>query len=1102
MVREGGDASQIKLAYEGATKLSVTKDGGISAETPMGIVNERKPYAYETGTHKEVASSFKLKNNVVSFETGNYSGSLTIDPYLLWSTYFGGVNEDVATSVKETSSGITFAGGYTASTTLGFGGPGIYKTVYNGGTYDAFLTEYTTTGTRTFTSYFGGTANDQGTCIALDNAGATPNIYLVGFTNSTPLAPPAPTALATNLAHQTTNAGGNDGFIIKFSNTGARLWCTFFGGTADDFIYGVACDAASNVYVTGQTSSTTGIASSATVYQSALSGSNDAFVAKFNAGGTLQWSTYFGGTAQEEGLALACDASSNVNVIGQTSSIVGIATPSGFQQVLNGTNDAFVAQFTTAGALNWGTYYGGEGLEQGNSLACNPTTSAIAITGNTSSLTGIAGYKASQPSYGGGLQDAFVAYFTSTGAETFSTYCGGASVDYGQGVCFDKFNNIAITGATFSSAGISTAGSLQPAIGGDYDAFVAKYSPVGQRIWGTYFGNLYYDNANAIACDLTNDELVIAGYTASTAGISTAGTAQPGYGGGTYDAFVTKFKPDTLVAINQPYNDTLVCAGSNFLVNYTTNFAFQPGNTFTLQLSSATGSFAAPTSVGIVTSSTSGSIPCIIPTGLSGTGYRLRIVSSNPAFTSPDDFFDINIVAAFPPTAATGSTPICVGSTLYLYDASNYAITSYSWTGPAGSGLGGLGFTAVTQNPTNTGFSGTGVTTADAGTYSVVTTHNGCPPSTSTVDIVVNTALPPTPSDSGTTPGCVGSNVYLFANSDTSAAVTYNWSGPGGFTSTLQDPVLISVTSANAGVYTVTDTLAGCPSASNTFTVVVSPVNPVSVNITANPGDTICAGTMVTFTATTITGGISPSYQWMTGPGSPVVGAVSPTWASSTLINGEIVYCVMTSDIICPSPVNANSNILTMDVIDSPPLVNIAVSPGTYVAPGDNVSFTAYVYAGGTAPTYQWAVNGVDVPGATFSTFLLNDVTQRDTVTVTVTSNMTCAVPNFVTATAVIHPATVGVTNVASGLDNIDLFPNPNSGSFSIQGDMRNTDITGVTFQVYNLLGQLILADNATVQNTKLNKSFEINSIPDGVYLMNITGDEGQSKIIRFTVQH
>jgi hypothetical protein len=1094
VVRPGGDAANIKLAYEGASKLSVNEDGSISAETPMGIVKEKKPFAYETGSHKEVASSFKLQNNIVSFETGDYRGSLTIDPYLLWSTYFGGANEDVATSVKTIAGGLTYVGGYSAS--AGLGTAGTFQQNHSAGAnYDAFLIKYNALGVRTFATYFGGVGNDQGTCVAVDNA-ATPNVYLAGYTTS------AAGGLTTGGAYHGANNGGNDGFLVKFAGaTGVRTWCTFYGGTADDFIYGVACDAAGNVYITGQTASTT-LVSTAGAYQTAISGPTDAFVAKFTPSGANQWSTYFGGTAQEEGLALACDASSNVIVTGQTSSVIGIATPTAFQAALHGTNDAFIAQFTTGGALNWGTYYGGEGLEQGNSIACNPTTSAIAITGNTSSLTGIASAKAAQPTNGGGLQDAFVAYFTSAGAETWSTYYGGASVDYGQGVCFDLFNNIAIAGATFSSAGISTAGSYQPAIGGDYDAYVAKFTPLGQRIWGTYFGSLFYDNANGIACDLANDELVIAGYTASTAGIATAGTQQTVYGGGTYDAFTAKFKTDTLVAINQPYNDTLVCAGNNFLVNYTTNFNFQPGNTFTLQLSSATGSFAAPTSVGVVTSSTSGSIPCIIPAGISGTGYRLRIVSSNPAFISPDDFFNINIVAAFPPTTATGTTPICVGATLDLFDASNYAITSYSWTGPAGSGLGGLGFTAFVQNPTNTGFSGTGVTTADAGTYSVVTTHNGCPASTSTVNIVVNKDLPPTPSDSGTTPGCVGSNVYLFANSDTSAFVTYYWTGPGGFTSTLQNPVLVSVTGANAGVYSVTDTMAGCPSAVNTFTVVVSPVNPVSVNITASPTDTFCAGTLVTFTATTITGGISPAYQWMTGAGSPVVGAVSPTWASSTLINGETVYCVMTSDIICPSPVNANSNVLTMDVIDTPPLVNISVSPGTYVAVGENVSFTAYVYAGGTAPTYQWSVNGIAVPGATSSTFLLNNVTQRDTVTVTVTSNMTCAVPNFNTATAIVHPSTVGVANVASALDNIELFPNPNNGTFSIQGDMQNTDISNVSFQVYNLLGQLVYADNATVQNNKLNKTFDIANTPDGIYLMNITGDEGQSKIIRFTVQH
>ncbi len=1093
VVRPGGDAGKIRLAYEGATKLSITADGSISAETPMGVVKEKKPFAYETGTHKEVASSFKVKNNIVSFETGDYRGSLTIDPYLLWSTYFGGANEDVATSVKTVAGGLTFVGGYSAS--AGLGTAGTFQQNHSAGAnYDAFLIKYNAAGVRTFATYFGGTGNDQATCVAVDNA-ATPNVYLAGYTTS------AATGLTTAGAYHGANNGSNDGFLVKFAGaTGVRTWCTFYGGTADDFIYGVACDAAGDVFITGQTASAT-LISTAGAYQTAISGSNDAFVAKFTPSGAISWSTYFGGTAQEEGLALACDAANNVIVTGQTSSIVGIATATAFQPALNGTNDAFIAQFTNGGVLNWGTYYGGEGLEQGNSIACNPTTSAIAITGNTSSLTGIATPKAAQPVNGGGLQDAFVAYFTSAGAETWSTYYGGTSVDYGQGICFDQFNNIAIAGATFSSAGIATAGSYQAAIGGDYDAYVAKFTLQGQRIWGTYYGSLFYDNANGIACDLTNDELVIAGYTASTAGIATAGTQQTVYGGGTYDAFTAKFKADTLVAINQPFNDTLVCAGSNFLVNYTANFNFQPGNTFTLQLSNAAGSFAAPTSVGIVTSSTSGSIPCIIPAGLSGTGYRLRIVSSNPAFTSPDDFFDINIVAAFPTTTATASTPICVGATLYLFDASPYAITSYSWTGPAGSGPGGTGFTAFVKNATNTGFSGTGVTTADAGTYSVVTTHNGCPASTATVDVVINKDLPPTPSDSGTTPGCVGSNVYLFANSDTSAFVTYNWSGPGGFTSTLQNPVLLSVTSANAGVYTVTDTMAGCPSAASSFTVVVSPVNPVSVNITASPTDTVCAGTLVTFTAATITGGVSPAYQWMAG-GSPVVGAISPTWASSSLINGEAVYCVMTSDIICPSPVNANSNVLTMDVIDSPPLVNISVSPGTYVAVGDNVSFTAYVYQAGTSPTYQWSVNGVDVPGATFSTFLLSNVTQRDTVTVTVTSNMLCAVPNFATATAVVHPVTVGVDNVASALDNIELFPNPNSGSFSMQGDMQNADVNTVSFQVYNLLGQLVYTDNAAVQNNKLNKAFEINNVPDGVYLMNITGDEGQKKTIRFTVQH
>ena len=1097
VVREGGDANNIKLAYDGATSLSITADGNISAETPMGIVKEKKPYAYETDSRKEVASNFKLHNNVVSFETGKYHGALTIDPYLLWSTYFGGANEDVVTSVKETTGGLTFAGGFTASNTLGFGGVGVYNKVYPGGTYDAFLTSYTATGTRTYTTYFGGASGiTEGMCIALDNTGAAPNIYLAGYTNA-----PA-TGLTTAGAYHAANNGGNDGFLIKFTNAGARSWCTFYGGTGDDFIYGVTCDAANNVYITGQTASPALISSAPTVYQPALSGTTDAFVAKFSAAGAVQWSTYFGGTAQETGYAIATDAGSNVIIGGQTNSVVGIATATAFQPALNGTNDGFIAKFTTAGAISWGTYYGGEGTEQVNGVACNPANSSIAIVGNTTSLTSLASAKANQPVYGGGVQDAFVAYFTAAGAENWSTYYGGNSLDYGQGVCFDLFNNVAVAGGTFSNSGIATPGSYQSAIGGDYDAFIGKFNALGQIIWGTYFGNAFYDYANGIACDLTNDQLVIGGYTASTAGISTAGTAQTVYGGGTYDGFVTKFKKDTLVAINQPYTDTLLCATGTFNLAYTTNFNFQLTNTFTAQLSNAAGSFAAPVAIGSVATGASGVIPCTIPAGTTpGTGYRIRIVASNPSFTSPDDFYNIQILSALPHSGPSGSTPVCVGSTIYLYDTTSYVATSYNWIGPAGSGLGGTGFTSTLQNPTNTGFSGTGVNAVDAGTYSVVVTHNGCPNDTATVNIVVNKDYPPTPSDSATTPGCLGSTIYLFANSDTSAVVTYHWSGPGGFTSTLQNPSIPGATGLNAGTYYVTDTMAGCPSAKDSAIVVVDAVTPVSVTITVSPNDTVCLGTMVTFTATTTTGGVSPGFQWMTGPTSPVVGAVSSTWSTSTLTNGTAVHCVMASDIVCPSPVNASSNVITMDIINNPPLVNIVASPGTYVPYGTTITFTSYVYNVGGA-IYQWSVNGVNVPGANGPTFTLPDVTQHDTVTLMVTSSLSCALPDFATSTLIVHPPTNGVANIAPELENIELFPNPNNGDFTITGNVENTNVSKVDVKIFNLIGQLIFSDEVTPQSNKISKTFDLSSTPDGIYFMNITADEGQTKILRFTVQH
>ena len=125
------------------------------------------------------------------------------------------------------------------------------------------------------------------------------------------------------------------------------------------------------------------------------------------------------------------------------------------------------------------------------------------------------------------------------------------------------------------------------------------------------------------------------------------------------------------------------------------------------------------------------------------TGVNFQKLAVQPVgvlddFINFESGLNIKIITTLPQTTASGSTPVCVGANIYLYDTASYTVTSYHWIGPAGSGAGGTGFTAATRNAINTGFSGTGVSQADQGTYSIVVTHNGCPNDTTTVNIVVN----------------------------------------------------------------------------------------------------------------------------------------------------------------------------------------------------------------------------------------------------------------------------------------------------------------------------------------------------------------------------
>src|SRR5437763_14444881 len=111
--------------------------------------------------------------------------------------------------------------------------------------------------------------------------------------------------------------------------------------------------------------------------------------------------------------------------------------------------------------------------------------------------------------------------------------------------------------------------------------------------------------------------------------------------------------------------------------------------------------------------------------------------------------------------------------------------------------------------------------TADAGTYSVSITVNGCTSAAGTTSVVVNPA-PATPTATNGGPYCEGATIQL--STPFVSGATYSWTGPNGFTSSLQNPSRSGATPADAGTYSVTITVSRNSSAAGTTSVIVSPI--------------------------------------------------------------------------------------------------------------------------------------------------------------------------------------------------------------------------------------------------------------------------------------
>ncbi|MBK7375304.1 MAG: hypothetical protein IPJ02_07055 [Chitinophagaceae bacterium] len=426
------------------------------------------------------------------------------------------------------------------------------------------------------------------------------------------------------------------------------------------------------------------------------------------------------------------------------------------------------------------------------------------------------------------------------------------------------------------------------------------------------------------------------------------------------------------------------------------------------------------------------------------SGSYTVIVTENgcPSLPSAATVVTVNAIPATPTITPGGPTTFCAGGSVLLTSS---AATGNQW---------------YKDNVLLSGETNQTYTATTSGSYTVIVTENGCPSLPSAATVVTVNAIPATPTitPGGPTTFCAGGSVLL----SSSAATGNQW---------YKDNVLISgetnqtYSATTSGSYTVVVTENGCPSLPSAATVVtVNPNLPVSVTIAAAPGNTICAGTSVTFTATPTNGGGAPTYQWYNGV-TPISGETGVTYVSSTLVNGDAISVQLTSNATCATGSPATSNTITMTVNPIPATPTITPGGPTTFCDGGSVLLTSSAATGN-----QWYKDNVLISGETNQTY---SATTSGSYTVVVTENGCPSLPSAATVVTVNPNLPVSVTIAAAPGNTIcagtsvtfTATPTNGGGAPTYQWYNGATPISGETGVTYTS-STLVNGDAISVQLT------------------------------------
>jgi hypothetical protein len=506
VVAPGIDPAQIRISYHCARNISIDPQGGLVVESSRGVWRENVPFLFQetVSGRRQIAGGFRLlSRNVVGYWTGSYDPSqpLWIDPVLSYSTLLGGNGTSRATAIATDSSGNAYVAGYTDAldwpTTSGAAG--------SAGGVDVVVAKISlATGKLVYMTYIGGNNDDRASGIQVDSSGAA---YVTGMTSS----PNFPVVSA----YQSVLKGSRDAFLTKLNAAGTQVvFSTYFGGSSLDAGNALAL-LGSTVYVAGDTQSSD--MPTLSPYQSLNKGRQDAFVARFSTAGAFQSATYFGGSGDEQGRAIAVD-SSGIYLAGSTDS-TDVPTKTPAQAANRGGQDGFVAKLNTAASgLLFSTYLGGTkggaGLPESIEAVAADTAGNVYVGGTTPSLD-FPSFNGLFSAAGGGTSEGFVAELSSNASTILmSTYVGGMGQDAVSAITVDSSGSIYVAGSS-SSPDFPISSALASSYQGGVDAFVMKFSAGGASLpFSTFLGGSAGDGATAIALT-AGGELWVAGQSGS-----------------------------------------------------------------------------------------------------------------------------------------------------------------------------------------------------------------------------------------------------------------------------------------------------------------------------------------------------------------------------------------------------------------------------------------------------------------------------------------------------------------------------------------------------------------------------------------------------------